>query len=204
MNTLVPHNTARSAAKTRVRPGGRSERIREAVMVACLELLTEGKVELSIAEVAIRSGVNRATIYRWWPTATALLDEALAFHTRHRTDAPDTGSWVDNVRSLITEIASLAADPIERGIMATMLSGRYPSLNDSMMAWRKNDLPHWLAMIGRAIDCGEVQEDVDPAMVLHMMLSPAITVSLFENRALTAEEIDSLVTLVCAATAPQR
>lgn len=61
-------------------------------MRASLELLTQGKVELSIAKAAARCGGNRATIYRWWPTANALLDEVLAFHTRHRTDAPDTGS----------------------------------------------------------------------------------------------------------------
>lgn len=170
-------------------------------MRACLELLTEGKVELPIAEVAERSGVNRGTIYRWWPTSTELLNDALAFHVRHRTDAPDTGAWESDVRSLITELASLAADPVERGIMATMISDRYPSLNDAMMGWYRNDLPHWFAMVGRAIGRGEVSPDVDPAIVLQMMLAPAISVSLFEGRALTHEEIDSLVTLVCRATA---
>lgn len=191
-----------SVIKPRVRPGGRSERIREAVLRACLRLLTEGKVELSVAEVAIRSGVNRATIYRWWPTSAALLNEALEFHTRHRTDVPDIGSWIADVRSLITELSSLAADPIERGIMATMVSGRYPSLDDAMMGWFRNDLPQWFTMINRAIDRGEVNADVDHAMVVRIMVAPAITVSLFENRGFTAEEIDSLVTLVCAATAP--
>ncbi|MEV0668850.1 TetR/AcrR family transcriptional regulator C-terminal ligand-binding domain-containing protein [Mycobacterium sp. NPDC050441] len=193
-----------SAAKPRVRPGGRSERVRESVMRACLELLTEGKVELPVAEVADRSGVNRGTIYRWWPTSTELLNDALAFHARHRTDALDTGAWESDVRSLITELASLAADPVERGIMATMISDRYPSLNDAMMGWYRNDLPHWFAMIGRAIGRGEVSPDVDPAIVLQMMLAPAVSVSLFEGRALTHEEIDSLVTLVCRATASPR
>lgn len=193
-----------SAAKPRVRPGGRSERVRESVLRACLELLTEGKVELPIAEVADRSGVNRGTIYRWWPTSTELLNDALAFHARHRTDAPDTGVWESDIRTLITELASLAADPVERGIMATMISDRYPTLNATMMGWYRNDLPHWFAMIGRAIGRGEVGPDVDPALVLQMMLAPAVSVSLFEGRALTHQEIDSLVTLVCRATAPAR
>jgi hypothetical protein len=56
-------------------------------------------------------------------------------------------------------------------------------------------------MVGRAIGRGEVSPDVDPAIVLHMMLSPAVSVSLFEGRAMTESEIDSLVTLVCRATA---
>nr|MDT0526935.1 TetR-like C-terminal domain-containing protein [Streptomyces sp. DSM 41633] len=112
--------------------------------------------------------------------------------------------WESDVRSLITELASLAADPVERGIMATMISDRYPSLNDAMMGWYRNDLPHWFAMIGRAIGRGEVSPDVDPAIVLQMMLAPAVSVSLFEGRALTQDEIDSLVTLVCRATALPR
>ncbi len=193
-----------SAAKSRVRPGGRSERVRESVLRACLGLLTEGKVELPIAEVAERSGVNRGTVYRWWPTATELLNDALAFHARHRTEAPDTGAWESDVRALITGLASLAADPVERGIMATMISGRYPSLNDAMMGWYRNDLPNWFAMVGRAIGRGEVDPDVDPAIVLQMMLAPAVSVSLFEGRALTHQEIDSLVRLVCRATARAR
>lgn len=193
-----------SAVKPRVRPGGRSERVRESVLSACLELLTEGKVELPIAEVADRSGVNRGTIYRWWPTSTELLDDALAFHVRHRADAPDTGAWESDVRSLITELASLAADPVERAIIATMISDRYPSLNHAMMGWYRNDLPHWFAIIERAIGRGEASPDVDPAIVLQMMLAPAVSVSLFEGRALTHQEIDSLVVLVCRATAPAR
>ncbi|MFV8054268.1 TetR-like C-terminal domain-containing protein [Mycobacterium sp. 48b] len=193
-----------SAAKPRVRPGGRSEQVRVSVMRACLELLTEGKVELPIAEVADRSGINRGTIYRWWPTSTELLNDALAFHARHRTDAPDTGAWESDVRSLVTELASLAADPVERGIMATMISGRYPSLNDTMMGWYRNDLPHWFTMIGRAVERGEVSPDEDPAILLQMMLAPAVSVSLLERRALTHEEIDGLVTLICRATTSAR
>lgn len=172
-------------------------------MRVCLELLTEGKVELPIAEVAERSGVNRGTIYRWWPTSTELLNDALGFHARHRTDTPDTGVWESDVRSLVTEFASLAADPVERAIMATMISGRYPSLNDAMMGWLRNALPQWLGMIGRAVNRGEVNPDVDTAIALHMMLAPSVSVSLFEERALTPEEIDSLVTMVCRATASQ-
>ncbi|WP_420891978.1 hypothetical protein [Mycolicibacterium nivoides] len=40
--------------------------------------------------------------------------------------------------------------------------------------------------------------------MLQMMLAPAVSVSLFEGRALTHQEIDSLVILVCRATAPAR
>lgn len=171
-------------------------------MHACLEMLTEGKVELPIAEVAERSGVNRGTVYRWWPTPTELLNDALQFHERHRADAPDTGSWEGDVRSLITQLASLAADPVERALMATMISGRYPSLNETMMSWHRVHEPRWYGMIGRAVGRGEVSPDVDAGTLIRMMVSPALTASLFDSRALVPEEIDSLVMLICRATAP--
>jgi AcrR family transcriptional regulator len=170
-------------------------------MRACLELLTEGKVELPVADVAERSGVTRGTIYRWWPTQAELLNEALEFHARHRTDAPDTGSWEGDVRSFVTQLAALAVDPVERGIMATMVSGRYPSVNDTLMNAYRRDLPQWFAMIGRAVGRAEVSADVDSAILLHMMLSPAVSISLFEGRALTDAEIEALVSLVMRATA---
>jgi hypothetical protein len=132
-----------------------------------------------------------------------LLNDALAFHARHRTDAPDTGSWEKDVRVFVTQLADLAVDPVERGIMATMISGRYPAVNETLMNVYRRDLPQWFAMVGRAVGRGEIQPDVDPAILLHMMLSPAVSVSLFEGRALTHKEIESLVTLVCRATAAQ-
>lgn len=186
--------------RQRVRPGGRSDRVREAVLRACLDMLAEGKVELPVAEVAARSDVNRATVYRWWPTAGDLLADALEFHEARRGDAPDTGSWRDDVRAFITQLTAIFADPIERGLQATMISGRYPDLNEKLMAWTESLEPGWFAMVDRAIDRGEVRADADPAMVIRLLTAPAIAIALFKQREMTPDEIESLVTLVCDGT----
>src|SRR5690606_9908132 len=99
--------------RARVRPGGRSERVREAVARACLALLVEGDLDLAPATVAGRSGASRKTIYRWWPTRSDLFQEALAFHTR-RLEPPDTGSWAGVVAALVEQLAVFLSDPIER------------------------------------------------------------------------------------------
>lgn len=65
--------------RPRLRPGGRSERIREVVATECLNLWAEGNFDFSLADVAARSGVSRTTIYRWWPTTSDLMREALEF-----------------------------------------------------------------------------------------------------------------------------
>jgi AcrR family transcriptional regulator len=186
----------------RVRPGGRSERVREAVLLACLELLTEGVVELPVAEVAERSGVNRATVYRWWPTQTALLNDALTFHTRSRMEAPDTGTWAGDVRGLMTQVAGLLDEPVERAFIATMATRRYPAFNELMRTSQRRALPGWQAMVARAVDRGEVSRSVNAGAILSMIISPLVTISLFEERPVTAREIGVFVELICRATTP--
>jgi AcrR family transcriptional regulator len=172
------------------------------VLQACLELLTEGVVELPVAEVAERSGVNRATVYRWWPTQTALVNDALNFHTRHRTEAPDTGTWAGDVRALMTQIAALLDEPVERALIATMATRRYPAFNELMRESQRRVLPAWQAMVARAVDRGEVSSEVSTGAVLSMIISPLVTISLFEERLVTAREIGVYVDLLCRATNP--
>src|SRR5689334_16773173 len=97
----------------RVRAGGRSERVRRQVGEACLALLAEGRTDFGPAEVASRSGVSRATVYRWWPAKADLLREALAVHTGRRIDPPDTGTWHGDVRALARRLATFFSDPAE-------------------------------------------------------------------------------------------
>jgi AcrR family transcriptional regulator len=77
------------------RPGGRSERIRQAVLDAADEL-SEGGGEITVAALAERSGVTEVTIYRRWRTAdNVLLDAAVQ----------DVGAWLP-----ITPTGDLRAD----------------------------------------------------------------------------------------------
>ena len=186
----------------RVRPGGRSERVRESVLRACLELLTEGVVEFPVAEVAERAGVNRTTIYRWWPTQSALLHDALTFHTRSRMDAPDTGTWAGDVRALMTQVAALLDEPVERAFIATMATRRYPAFNELMRTSQRDVLPAWQEMVARAMERGEVSRDLNTNALLNMIVSPLVTITLFEERPVTPREIGVFADLVCRATAP--
>ncbi|MGW0664209.1 TetR-like C-terminal domain-containing protein [Streptodolium elevatio] len=163
-------------------------------------------VELPAAEVADRSGVNRATVYRWWPTPADLLADAVAFHWDYRIDAPDTGSWEGDVRSAMTEAVALVDEPVERAIMAAMATGRYPEFNAVVTdAWTKS-LPQWVGMVERAVDRGEVRPEVDPISVVNLMLAPLIATSLLGRRGTSLQDLEMLIELVYRATAtpPER
>ena len=189
-----------SATPQRVRAGGRSERIRQQVAKACLELLGEGIVDIGPAEVAQRSGVSRATIYRWWPTKADLLREALAEHTR-RLDPPDTGSWEGDLRALARQLAAFFSDPVEVSQNAIMASGQHPDYDALVLEWFEPLFDGWRAMVERAVARREVRPDVDADTVLLMVASPLLMVPLLFHRRLTRAEVVRIADLAVAATA---
>ena len=61
------------------RPRGRprSEEHRDAVLKAAMELMQEDDLRrASVDRISARSGVSKATIYKWWPNKYAVAVEA--------------------------------------------------------------------------------------------------------------------------------
>ena len=56
-----------------IRPGGRTERVRQSVANAVLQLIKDGKTDFTITDVAEYSGIARSTIYARWPGREQLL-----------------------------------------------------------------------------------------------------------------------------------
>lgn len=188
-----------SEAPQRVRAGGRSERIRRQVAQACLDLLGEGNVEFGPADVAERSGVSRATIYRWWPTKADLLREALTWHTR-TLDPPDMGTWAGDLRALARQLAAFFSDPIEVSQNAIMASGQHPDYDALVLEYFEPLFDGWRALVERARERGEVRDDVDADTVMLMVASPLLMVPLLFHRRLTRTEVTRIADLAIAAT----
>jgi len=75
-----------------VRPGGRTARTRERVHAAVRDVLAgSDAAALTIAEVAARSGVNPATIYRRWGSAEALVLDVAVDSANHSSPLEATG-----------------------------------------------------------------------------------------------------------------
>ena len=78
--------------RVRARPGGRSADVRARVFGAVREALEGGDpAALTIEEVARRSGVHKATIYRRWLSTAGLVADLLVALTPVETPLPDTG-----------------------------------------------------------------------------------------------------------------
>lgn len=175
--------------------------MRKSVARACLDLLVEGKIDLAPATVAQKSGVSRKTLYRWWPTRTDLLHNALTFHTR-RLEPPDTGTWKGDVEALAEQLAAFLGDPVERSQNAILASGLYPEFNRFMLDYYAPIQAGWRRVVERAIERGEVVGDVDPDAVVALVIAPLLVVTLFERREPSTKDARELARLVLRATAP--
>jgi AcrR family transcriptional regulator len=104
------------------RPGGRTARTREAVHAATRELLAEsedGTVE--IAEVAARSGVHVATIYRRWRTAEGLVIDTIVDGLATRSPLPATGDLRADLLTWATKLLDDLRKPVQLTLARAMV-----------------------------------------------------------------------------------
>src|SRR5437870_13005488 len=88
----------RGANDSKRRPGGRSARVRQAVLDAAFaELGEKGYGGLSIDAVAERSGVANTAVYRRWPTRDVLVAEALDSRSDRHEPVPDPSTPVGDL-----------------------------------------------------------------------------------------------------------
>lgn len=83
----------------------RVQRSKQAVLAATYALLSEGGIGgVSMDEVSRRSGVSKTTIYRHWPSRSALLLSACA-SMGAPPEVPDTGRLKGDLEALATDLA---------------------------------------------------------------------------------------------------
>lgn len=187
------------SGRLRLRPEGRSRRVREAVARACLDLLAEAKVDLTHVEVSDRAGVSRTTLYRWWPTSADLLREASRLHNR-RLEAPDTGSWAGDVEALTRQLAEFFCDPIERSQNSMIASGLHREFSEVLIDAFEPVLEAWRRVVTRGMDRGEVIVDLDTDAVISLIASPLLVITVLERRDPTQAEVEAIARLVIRAT----
>ncbi|WP_156766937.1 TetR/AcrR family transcriptional regulator, partial [Mycobacterium sp. E796] len=55
----------------------RNDAAERAILQAAAELLADGGGPISVDAIAERAGVGKQTIYRWWPSKSAVLLDAM-------------------------------------------------------------------------------------------------------------------------------
>jgi AcrR family transcriptional regulator len=143
----------------------RSERAHTAIIRATQELLVErGYRELTIEGVAARAAVGKQTIYRWWPSRSALVLEAYLAGAEPVSLPADSGSTRDDVRALVVWLADVLALPIGRPVIAGLIADLQHD-PDLAEGFRRDVVPArrqaMLAALERGRDRGEIRADAD-------------------------------------------
>jgi AcrR family transcriptional regulator len=167
----------------------RSARAHEAIIQATQELLVErGYRELTIEGVAARAGVGKQTIYRWWPSRSALVLEAYLAGAEPIELPADAGSTRENVRALVVWLANVLELPIGRRVVAGLVADLQhdPDLADG---FRRDVVPArrqaMLAALERGRDRGEIRADADLAVAVD-----ALHGAVFYRLLLSGEPLD--------------
>src|SRR5215470_1048367 len=99
------------------RPGGRSARVRSAVLDATAQILLEKGLDgLSVAEIAQRAGVNETSIYRRWGTRENVGLEVALSRAELAIPIPDTGSLRGDLLVLARGIAAYQQSPFGKAM----------------------------------------------------------------------------------------
>jgi len=171
-----------------VRTGGRSARVREAILAAVLdELNVNGYAALSVEAVASRAGVNKTTIYRRWPTLDDLLVDALMAWSEEAIPGADTGSIETDLLMLGGELADQLNGGLGRQIVAVVLTAglRSPQLREATRRYFDQQAVRAAPLVARAIDRGELPANTDANVLLTTFRAP-----LFYRMVTTGDPID--------------
>src|ERR1700744_3226496 len=119
---------------SRARGRPRSEERRDAVLKAAMELMQEDDLRrASVDRISERSGVSKATIYKWWPNRTAVAIDAFLHQMMADAPVPDTGSAAEDFRLTLRGMMGFYSSPL--GAIYAQLVGEsqfYPTERERM------------------------------------------------------------------------
>jgi len=169
-----------SAPQTRRTEGaltaGRAGRVVDAVLRATwTELSRKGYGALRVEDVAERSGINKTTIYRRWPSKPELVAAALAT-VGPRAEQPDTGNLREDLLQSLRELIAFAASTRGRALLRLVQTeGTDPEVEKLARALRAEQRTERAKIIQRGVDRGELPASTQPSLVSELIFSPVVS-----------------------------
>ncbi|MRH91988.1 TetR family transcriptional regulator [Nocardia sp. SYP-A9097] len=178
----------------RRRSGGRSARVREAVIAATLQQVLDHGIEgLSLGSVAARAGVSETTIYRRWGSRTALITDAVNDLAAVGNPPPQTGALREDLQQILEQIARLITRPGVARLLGTAAAlDADPELTHARTTFWNNRFDQIAPVVERARTAGTLRTDARPREVLETLAAP-----LYFRLLVTTEPIDAELITRC-------
>jgi AcrR family transcriptional regulator len=154
---------------------GRSARVLESVLEAAAEELGRvGFGALRIEDVALRSGVNKTTIYRRWPTKLELI-AAVIDREKMPMEEVNTGKLESDIRETLWQFRTRLYTLRHRGIMRVLMGeSAHPEVAQMVRETRARHIAMRQRIFERAMERGEIPQR-DPAILVEFLTSPLVS-----------------------------
>lgn len=178
------------ADAVRQRPGGRSARVREAVLQATGDLLAERGLDgLDLGQVAEAAGVGRTTVYRRWGTVPALVGDLLRSMAEESLPRTDHGSLTEDLRANALLVQSTLADPRQGRLFKALIAAGTCDAEaaEALHTFYATRIAEWAPCVDAAVERGELPEGTDAAAVIRAVSAPLYYALLASGQPLTVE-----------------
>ncbi|MDT0611178.1 TetR/AcrR family transcriptional regulator [Streptomyces lancefieldiae] len=157
------------------RPGGRTARVRSAVLRAAGDALAEhGLAGLDLADVARRAEVGRTTVYRRWGTPANLVADLLADMAEQSLPRAETGTLLGDLRANARLVRRTLADPRQGALFKAVIAAATGDEQAAAALHRFYDarVTEWEPCARQAVERGELPEGTDTREVIRAVSAP--------------------------------
>jgi AcrR family transcriptional regulator len=182
-----------------VQRGPRSQHVVETVRAATMaELARVGVHGLTIDGVARTANVSRTTIYRRWPSKTALLTAVVEPALQRYDLDPDTGSLEGDLLHLLLEVRDTFARPEGRALAALGRAVGLPEVTALGAQARNRTFAPFVRAFDRARTRGEVSATDDAHLVVHLAVYGVLNWERAHGSAPTEDDCRRIVRVLLA------
>lgn len=161
--------------KKRGRP--RSEKARKTILDSTIELLLEiGLRDMTIDEISRRTGVSRATIYKWWPNKIAVAIDAFLQMMETEVIIPNTGSLLQDYTEQLQSVTRFYLSPRGKVFSQLIAEGQFDSkvlknFRELFLAKRREEA---YRMWQRGVERGEARAEINRDIAVDLIYGPMV------------------------------
>jgi AcrR family transcriptional regulator len=157
------------------RPGGRTARVRAAVLHAAGDVLAEeGFAHLDLSDLARRADVGKTTVYRRWGTVTNVVTDLLAEMAAESMSRTETGTLLGDLRANARLVVRTLTDPRQGPLFKAVIAAATCDRDTAaaLATFYATRVAEWAPCVRQAIDRGEVPAGTDPEEVIRAVSAP--------------------------------
>ena len=177
----------------------RSQEAEAAILKATLHLLERKPLRNITADaIALKAGVSKATIYKWWPNKSLVALDAYLAGMTQRVAIPDTGSAELDFTIQLQSVTSFYISSLGRMFCQFIAEGQsdpgFLALFRERFLYVRRDAAR--IMWRRGVRRGEIRKEIDSEIVLDLIYGPTLFRLLAGHGTLNDHEAAAIVATV--------